>query len=191
MNKRILIPGALAASLLIPSIGGAQRDRQRDDDRNGDRGPWIHVEVLEEGAEGAKVNVNLPLSMARIALEMAPEEVFDDGRIEINDRDITIEDLRNAWKELREAGDAEFVTIAEDDETVKIYRRGDTIFVDVDGEDDEIVRIEVPVDVVDALLGGRGNELDLDAALAALERMSGSTVVRVQDGNESVRVWID
>ena len=50
--------------------------------------------------------------------------------------------------------------------------------------------IEVPVTLVDALLGGRSDRLDLKAALAELTDERGD-IVTVRDGEKRVRVWID
>ena len=59
------------------------------------------------------------------------------------------------WNELRDAGDAEFVSVEGDDETVSVRRVGDKVHVDVDDhEDGDQVRVEVPVSVVDALFSG-------------------------------------
>lgn len=188
MTKQILVLTVLALALLLPSVSDA-RDRNKDSSK----GPWIHIEVLEDGEEGASVKINLPLSMARIALEMAPEEVFSEGRIQIDDRDFTVDDLRKLWKELRETGDAEFVTVKDGHESVRVFRKGDRIFVqtDTDEGEDEMVRIEVPVALVDALLSGRGDELDFEAAIAALEDMDTGDIVLVRDGDDTVRIWID
>lgn len=192
MNKRILFTTFLALAISIPAlVAGQSRDRSRDQDKDtGKNGPWIHIEVLENGEEGAKVKINLPLSMARIALEMAPADLFEHGRIEIDDFEIELEDIRKAWSQLRDAGDAEFITVHEKDTTVRVFRKGNRILVHCDGENDELVRIEVPVEVVDALLSGRGDEFDFAAALAALEKMDGE-IVRVQDGDDLIRVWIE
>jgi len=124
---------------------------------------------------------------------MAPEEIFSEGRIQIDDQDFTVNDLRELWKELRETGDAEFVTVEDHDETVRVFRKGDRIFVqtDTDEGDDEMIRIEIPVALVDALLSGKGEELDFDAAVAALEDMDKGDVVLVRDGEDTVRIWID
>lgn len=192
MNKRILFTTFLALAILIPSlVAGQSRNRSRDQDKDtGKNGPWIHVEVLENGEDGAKVRINLPLSMARIALEMAPANVFEHGRIKIDEFEIELEDIREAWSQLKDAGDVEFVTVHEKDTTVRVFRKGNRILVHCDGDNDELVRIEVPVEVVDALLSGRGDEFDFDAALAALEKMDGE-IVRVQDGDDLIRIWIE
>ena len=52
------------------------------------------------------------------------------------------------------------------------------------------VYVEVPVEVIDALLSGEGNDLNV---LAAVEKLDGrrGDLVRVTDGGTKVRVWID
>ena len=121
MRWKTLFPAILAAALLIPGLAMA----------DGKEGAWIHIEVTEDGEDGAKVKVNLPLSLAAMALEMAPDEVFSDGRIQIEDTDITVEQMRELWNELRDVGDAEFVTIEEDDEIVRVSREGEWLLVNV------------------------------------------------------------
>jgi len=157
--------------------------------------PWIHVEVLEDQGDGARVKVNLPLSLAKVALSMASEmesEHFDRGHIRIENADITVQDLRALWRELKDAGDAEFVEAEDDGETVKLFRKGSTVFVHVDSDDgDEKVRIEVPIAVVDALLSGEGETLDLAAAVDQLQGMTPGDIISIRDGEDTVRVWID
>jgi hypothetical protein len=184
MKKRMLMIFLAVSALVLPAVGQA-KDRGKSQ-----KGPWIHVEVLEDGAEGAKVKLNLPLSMARAALDLAPKSVMSDHEIEINGRDYDVTDLRKLWKELRDTGDADFVTIEDDGDHVKISRQGNRIFVDARENDGESVHIEVPVALVDALLAGTSDELDYEAALAELEGMSGE-IVRVDGDHETVRVWIE
>ena len=102
-----------------------------------------------------------------------------------------VSDLRKMWTELRDAGDAEFVSIEEEDKTVTVRRVGDRIEVRVDEpEDGEQVRVDVPVALVDALLSGEGEEVDIAAAMAELGKMRGE-IVTVTDKDDTVRVWID
>lgn len=157
--------------------------------------PWIHVEVDEGGEDRAKVNVNLPLSVVQLAIEAAPEKIISDGELHLQhvDRDIEIEDLRRMWIELRETGDAEFVTIEGRDETVRVRREGDFIRIDVTDRKDEgseEVHVDLPVRVVDALFSGDGETLNVKDALSELSAQRGE-IVRVDDGETKVRVWID
>jgi hypothetical protein len=157
--------------------------------------PWVHVEVDEGGDDNTHVRVNLPLSVVQVALEAAPEKILENGQIHLHnmDHDLDIEDIRKIWTELREAGDAEFVSIEGDDETVRVRREGDFIRIDVDERKEgasQQIHIEVPVAVVDALFSGEGESLNLGGALDALSTQRGD-IVRVDDGETKVRVWID
>ena len=197
MTHKLLVPAALVLTLLAPATAPAT-DRSgtpttsSSSKSSSKKAPWIHIEVMEAGQKEAKVKVNLPISLARTALQMAPDDVMDDGHIRIDHNDISVSDLRKMWKDVREAGDAEFVTVQENDSTVKISRKGSKIYVHVDerGNKDQ-VRVEVPVSLVDALLAGSGETLNMDAAVAELERMGPGEVVHVVDGEDSVRIWIE
>jgi hypothetical protein len=154
---------------------------------------WLHIRV-EEPAKSGKVSVNLPLTVVEAALQAAPERVVTDGRLHLGhhrEHDVSVAQLRKAWNELRATGDAEFVNVEERDETVRIARAGDLVLVHVDKAGTrDAVRVEVPVDVVDALFAGEGDELNVRSALTRLQARRGD-IVRVNDENSTVRIWID
>ncbi|HXV62551.1 MAG TPA: hypothetical protein VEK15_17765 [Vicinamibacteria bacterium] len=153
--------------------------------------PWIHVEVDEGTAADTRVKVNLPLSVVALALDAAPSEVVSRGRIHAHDCDIDIADLRRAWRELKDAGDAELVSVEGRDGNVAIRREGDKVRIDLtDRKDGGEVHVDVPVSVVDSLLSGEGDELNVRGAIDELRSLRGD-VVRVDDGGTKVRVWID
>ena len=195
MMHKLFIPAALVLSLVAPATAPAS-DRSgtptTSSKNSSKKSPWIHIEVLEGGQKEATVKVNLPIKLARTALQMAPDDVMDDGHIRIDNNDLSVSDLRKMWKDVRDAGDAEFVTVQEKDSTVKISRKGSKLYVHVDepGNRDQ-VRVEVPISLVDALLAGNGDTLNVDAAVAELERMGPGEVVHVMDGEDSVRIWIE
>lgn len=154
---------------------------------------WIHIRVDE--TDGAKVNVNLPMSLVEVALDIVGKEAFSGrhgpqfhiGR----HHDMSLEDLRTMWSELRAAGDAEFVDVVDDDEHVRIYRQGERVFIDVDSDGEEKVRVEVPFSVVDVLLEGEGDELNIAGAIRELGAANNGEIIRVNDGDTTVRIWID
>jgi hypothetical protein len=154
---------------------------------------WLHIRV-EEPAKPSKVSVNLPMAVVEVALQAAPERIATGGRLHLghhHHNDVSVSQLRRAWNELRSAGDTEFVTVEEEDDTVRISRAGNLVLVQVDKAGSrEAVRVEVPVDVVDALLSGQGDELNVRAALARLQSRRGD-IVRVNDRDSTVRIWID
>ncbi|NKB88225.1 MAG: hypothetical protein GKS06_08400 [Acidobacteria bacterium] len=165
----------------------------------GQTAEWIHIRVTED--EGTNVNVNLPMSLITVAMEIAQQHVSDeamdfgddfDGRISFGrHHDMEVEDLRKMWQELRDAGDADYVQVEDGDETVNIYRRGERVFIEVDEDGDEKVRMQVPFSVVDVLLDGEGNELNLVGALNEMAQNNDGEVLQVNDGDTTVRIWID
>lgn len=153
---------------------------------------WLHVAV-DEGPEGARVRVNLPLSMAETAIGMIPEDEVRNGRIRIDESEITVAELRRLWTELQDAPDATFVEVEEADEKVLVSKAGGYLLVTVDGTGDRAQQVEarIPAAVVDALLSGEGEELDLMAAVRALADHGAGELVTVTDDATQVRVWID
>lgn len=155
-------------------------------------GAWLHVRV-EEPAKPSRIAVNLPMAVVEAALEAAPEKVVSSGRIKLghDGNDVSVAQLRKAWNELKATGDAELVTVEDRDEKVRIARSGNLVLVHIDKPAGrEAVRVEVPVEVVDALLAGEGNELNVRAALTKLQGRRGD-LVRVNDERSTVRIWID
>ena len=76
---------------------------------------------------------------------------------------------------------------------MRIAREGDIILVNVtdrDGSGDDAVRVEIPVLVVDALLSGDGDTLNIRAAVDELSTLRGE-LVRVIESDNNIRVWID
>mgnify|MGYP006290558205 CR=1 FL=1 len=175
----------LAAGLVLCTVPiQAQQDAGAADDS------WVHVRVDE--ADGAEVAVNLPISLVDVALEASDHEAFDADDLRIDpDGDITVDELRRMWKELRDAGEGEFVNVRDGDERVRVYRRGDRVHVEVDEDGVEKVRVRMPAAVVDALLGAEGDRLDLPAAARELAKIGDREVVRIDDDGTRVRIWVD
>lgn len=152
--------------------------------------PWVHVRVDEKG--GDKVRVNLPLSVVRVALSMAPEKITDGHHIHIDHHGhLTIAEIKELWRELRDTAEGELVTVESEDESVRVSREGELMVVRIDADGrGEQVAVELPLSVVDALLAPEGDELDIQSAIDRLEAVRGD-IVRVNHDDGSVRVWID
>ncbi len=176
----LLLVGAVA----LLSSGPAQAETSS---------PWIHVEVDEAGENSSKVRVNLPLTVVRAALRLAPDKLVSDGHFHLpdNDHDLSVADMRRLWTELRASGEAEWVSVQEEDQTVSVARRGDVIRVQVQepGKGEQVL-VEVPIAVVDALFSGEEDDLNLEGALDELATLRGD-IVRVDQEDTKVRVWID
>jgi hypothetical protein len=209
MRKSILSAAVAATLALLPAAVSAQTGTA-----------WLHVRVEEaRKAEKVSVNlpmsvVEVALKAAPEMIEEHGKVNFGEHH------GMKLADFRRMWKQLAAVGDAEFVTVESEDENVRVARKGDVvqIFVDdkqkppaekpeakaakPDAEKSEPakpahhghrggnVRVEVPVSLVDALLSGEGDEVNIQAAVAELQKRRGD-IVRVTDADSTVHVWID
>jgi hypothetical protein len=204
MNRTVL--AGVGAALVIAGVVGAGVVQARTDGAAAEPtvatgGPaWLHVRVDEHG-KSSKVRVNVPLTVVEAALEAAPHKIVDQGRIKIDlghgDHDgeghhhLSLAEMRKIWASLKDAGDTEIVSVEEEDETVKVARKGDLVQVRVSRPNGkEEVHVDVPVGLVDAVLAGTGDSVDVKAVIRELRGQRGD-IVRVNDENSAVRIWID
>lgn len=151
---------------------------------------WLHVRVEEEG--GATVKVNLPVSMLEKAIPMIPEEHFEHGRIHLDEWETDTAELRELWQEIKGSPDMTFVTVEDENETVKIWKQEGYLLVNVrELEGTKAVDVRVPITVVDALLSGEESELNITAAIEALAEQGEGELVTVTEEDEHVRIWVD
>lgn len=179
MKRTMLIAAGLLALGVLPGTRASAEP------------PWLHVRVEEPGRQ-SKVNVNLPLNIVEVALQAAPQVLATKGRIHLGHdyHNMSIADFRRIWNELKKTGDTDLVTVEDRDERVRVGRKGDVVEVRVERKGKEEVHVEVPVEVVDALFSGEGDELNIKAAISQLQKRRGD-IVRVNDETSTVRIWID
>ena len=176
MNARLL-PTLSIAALLVCSVPAAAQGA-----------PWIHIEVQEDDSQ---THLNVPLALAQLVVGVVPDRLIGRVTRELEKEGIALADVRKMWTALREVGDAEFVTVDSDDESVRVWREGELLLISVEMDGgDESVQVEIPIDVVDALLSGDDDVLNLPAAIERLSDKRGD-IVNVADGDETVRIWID
>jgi hypothetical protein len=150
---------------------------------------WLHVKV-DEKAGGARVSINLPVSAVE---KMAAALPKDASNVRIDGDRMTAADLRKMWDAVKDSPDADFITVEEADEHVRVAKRGNYFVVRAVERGDKSSRVDVkiPAPVVEALLSGEGDRLNLQAALQALARHGHGELVTVDDGGDSVRIWVD
>ncbi len=157
--------------------------------------PWLHVQITAQEDGEQNVSVNVPLSAAEPMLALVPHRILSDGQLSLAGRDVPLNvgAMRDLWRALTEVGDTEFVTVDGEDETVRVARVGDQITVRVEDRDEEgseTVDVQLPIVVVDALLSGDGDTLDVRAAVERLGELRGD-IVRVSEEERQIRIWID
>ncbi|MCI0417072.1 hypothetical protein L0222_30245 [bacterium] len=151
---------------------------------------WLHIHVDDNNKE-EKVRINIPLSLMEVMLPMIEEEAIREGRIELNDRDVKISELKKMWATLKGKGDSEFLTVEKKGENVRVFTSGKFLMVQSDNKSEGKVNIRIPLAAVDAMLSGSGNRLNLAAAVKALKENGIRELITVEADNSKVLVWID
>ncbi len=151
---------------------------------------WLHVRV-DEADSDTKVVVNLPFSLIDKAMPMIDigDHVRHDS-VHLNGHRLSYEEMRELWLEVRSGPDMAYITVDDDDESVRIWKEAGYFHVRVRDRWDEQVDVRMPMTVVDALLGAE-RRFDVAAAMEALAAHGEGELVRVREADESVRVWVD
>ncbi len=166
---------------------------------------WVHVKVIENGEDGDRVHVNIPLSLAEKILPTIKADNLHDGLIKIDGHAADKVDLRALLEAVGNAQDNEYVTVDSRHENVRVAKSGGFFLIKVretnavtakTGRSGEKKRgsnvdIKVPFTVVNALLSGEKDELNLLAAIRALSNYPDTDLVTVSDADSSVRIWVD
>lgn len=95
------------------------------------------------------------------------------------------------WKQIRSQGDSEFVSIQNRDTNIRVFTKNGYLFVKPQDDSKKNVDIRIPLSVVDAILSGDGESLNLKAAVQALKDSGVKDIITVKDEEKTVRVWID
>jgi len=156
--------------------------------------PWLHLEVnATTDSDPTLVKVNLPVSMIDVALSVVKDESLKSGKLKLGTHDISVADMRRLWNELKKSGNTDFVTVQKKNESVRVSRQGNFLQVKVTQSDQKGSKVDVriPFHVVDALLSGTGDELDLRAAIAAMQQNGAGEILTVHNSETQVRIWVD
>lgn len=153
---------------------------------------YLHVKV--DGVNTKElVRVNIPLSLAEKVIPAINHGQLRDGKIQIGDFQANGIDLPAILDAVKSAPDGEFVTVQEPDSSVRVAKqKGQLIVHVIDKEDGQKVDVTVPWEVAQALASATSqHQLNIEAAIQALDRAGDTTLVTVTDNQETVRVWID
>jgi hypothetical protein len=155
---------------------------------------WLHVRVTNPNSNDETVRVNVPLEVAEKVLPTINKDRLHNGRVKYNEIDCHGVDLHALLDAVRTSTDGEFVTVQNKDSDVRVAKRNGYLFVNVFEKNHpkkSQVEVKVPMKVVDALLSGGKDELDLVAGLRALSTQGDTELVSVKGDDNNVRVWLD
>ncbi|HEV2387083.1 MAG TPA: hypothetical protein VGS20_07475 [Candidatus Acidoferrales bacterium] len=179
MKKLLAILAALP--LLAASAWAAPAER------------YLHVKV-DDAAGAQKISVNIPLSLAAKVIPAIDNGRLHDGRVRIGRFESDGVDIRQILDALQTAPDGEFVTVDQPKQHVRVAKRNGQLIVRVTDRkhEDQNVSVTLPWTVAEALASSTDkHELNLEAAIQALEKASDTTLVTVTGSRQTVRVWID
>jgi hypothetical protein len=155
---------------------------------------FLHVQVSDTKTSGENVNVNLPLSLAEKVLPTIDRGPLHQGRVTLDRDQLKGIDMPTIIAALKSSPDNKMVTVRQKDENIDVSKAGGNIVVHVNdtGKHGDNVNVTVPISVVDALFSPtQKNEIDVAAALQALDKAGDTFLVTVENATEHVRVWVD
>lgn len=155
---------------------------------------WLHVRVISTDGGGETVRVNVPLELAEKVLPAVNHDRLHNGKLKIDSSDMNDVDLRALMEAVRTAKAGEYVTVQGDANDVRVAKQGNHLIIhvlDKGRSKKSQVEVQVPMNVVDALLSAGKDELDLVAALHALGAQGDIELVSVKDSENTVKVWLD
>jgi ribonuclease HI len=153
---------------------------------------YLHVKVTNPTSHEL-VRVNVPLVLAEKIIPAINHGDLRDGKIHIGHMDADNVNVRAILDALKTAPEGEFVTVQNTGDDVRVAKEHGQVVVHViDKNSKENVDVTVPWDVVEALVSNTTeNQLNVEAAIKALQNVGDTTLVRVSGSDENVRVWID
>jgi hypothetical protein len=158
---------------------------------------YLHIRVNDINSHEL-VRINVPLSLAEKVIPAINHGQLRDGKVQIGDLAANEVNLKVILDALRTAPAGEFVTVQENDSDVRVAKEGGQLIVHVtngkgnDKKGQENVEVTIPWEVAQALASDTNEgQLNIEAAIKALENSGDVTLVSVTSHDETVRVWID
>ncbi len=154
---------------------------------------WLHIKVTGDPDRDELVRVNVPLSLAEKVLPAIKSDELRAGRLTLHEAELNGVDLRAVVDAVRGAPDSEFVSVENKEETVQVMKSSGNLLIKAQGKrgKKEKVDIKVPMPIIEALVSGTGDQLDILAAIRAMEKEANAIQISVDDDHESVRIWVD
>lgn len=153
---------------------------------------YLHVRVTN-AARGELVRVNVPLTLAEKVIPAIRDGRLRDGKISLGDRSLDRVDIHAILDALKTAPEGEFVRVEDAGDNVRVAKeRGELVVHVKDKNGSENVEVTIPWNVAEALVSDTDQgQLNVEAGIKALEDSGDTTLVRVSDHGDEVRVWID
>ncbi|MCI0659004.1 MAG: hypothetical protein L0170_18275 [Acidobacteria bacterium] len=192
--KRIMA----VAGILVMAAGVALAAPASKSTSKSSSDKWLHVRVEDgTGEDAERVHVNVPLSLAEAVIPAINVENFRNGKVHVDmdggGNHLQDVDFRKILTALRDTKDGNFVTVEGSKDNVQVAKQGGYLIAKVREGNAGGTRVDakIPFQVVEALLSGNGNELNIAAAVRALGEHGDGVLVTVDDEKSKVRIWVD
>jgi ribonuclease HI len=154
----------------------------------------LHIRVSNPG-QNEQVRVNVPLAFAEKVIPAITSGELRNGKVHVGHLSANSVNLKVILDALKTAPEGEFVTVQENDSDVRVAKEHGQLIVhvvDKGSKDKENVDVTIPWDVALALSSDTdGDQINVEAAIKALENAGDVTLVSVTSQAETVRIWID
>jgi len=186
------------AGILVMAVGSLLAAPASKSTSKSSSDKWLHVRVEDgTGEDVERVHVNVPLSLAEAVIPAINVENFRNGKVHV-DMDgganhLQDVDFRKILTALRDTKDGNFVTVEGSKDNVQVAKQGGYLVAKIREGKEGGTRVDakIPFQVVEALLSGNDNELNIVAAVRALGEHGDGVLVTVDDEKSKVRIWVD
>lgn len=153
---------------------------------------YLHVRVSNPDTKEL-VRVNVPLMLAERVIPAINHGQLRNGKIHIGKFEANTVNIREILDALKTAPEGEFVTVQDAGNDVHVAKEHGQMVVHVfDKGDKQNVDVTVPWEVAQALITDTTeDQLNVEAAIKALENVGDMTLVKVTGKDQNVRVWVD
>ena len=153
---------------------------------------YLHVKVNNPKTQEL-VRVNVPLSLAEKVIPAINHGNLQNGKVRLGHIEVDDIDVRAILEAVKSAPEGEFVSVQKPGQEVHVAKEHGQLVAHVkDKGGKQRVDVTIPWEVAQALVSETtDNQLNLSAAIKALQNIGDTTLVTVSSDDESVRVWID
>ena len=153
---------------------------------------YLHVRV-NNPATHELVRITVPLALAEQVIPAIHQGKLRGGKVEIGHVTADKVNIKAILDALKTAPEGEFVRVEEPGNNVRVAKeRGQLLVHVIDKNSKENVNVTIPWEVAQALVSDTSeDQLNVEAAIKALENVADTTLVSVTSDAENVRIWID
>ena len=153
---------------------------------------YLHVKV-NNPVTHELVRINLPLTLAEQVIPAINHGKLRAGKVQVGHLTADNVNIKAILNALETAPEGVFVTVEEPANNVRVAKEHGQLVVHVtDKNSQENVNVTIPWNVAQALISDTSeDQLNVEAAIKALESAADTTLVSVTGDAENVRIWID